>query len=129
ISIAPGQSASAFACEPCRRPLPHWKPRLLYSIAPMGTTSVPIDSGGIHSYVVVGTHNVPTDTTGAYMRKEAPITISVPEAGKRYFGWCRNAAYAAAARGDIPVIKIGRLLRVPVRALELMLDRASEPAA
>jgi hypothetical protein len=42
---------------------------------------------------------------------------------------CRNAAYDAAARRDIPVIKIGRLLRVPVRALELMLDRASEPAA
>ena len=63
------------------------------------------------------------------MRKEAPITISVPEAGKRYFGLCRNAAYDAAARGDIPVIKIGRLLRVPVRALELMLDRASEPSA
>jgi hypothetical protein len=43
------------------------------------------------------------------MSKEAPITISVPEAGKRYFGLCRNAAYDAAARGDIPVIKIGRL--------------------
>jgi Helix-turn-helix domain len=63
------------------------------------------------------------------MTKEAPITISVPEAGKRYFGLCRNAAYEAAARGQIPVIRIGRLLRVPVRALERMLDRASEPAA
>jgi hypothetical protein len=48
---------------------------------------------------------------------------------QEYFGLCRNAAYDAAARGEIPVIKIGRLLRVPVRALELMLDRASEPAA
>ena len=57
--------------------------------------------------------------------KEAPITISVPEAGKRYFGLCRNAAYDAAARGEIPTIKIGRLLRVPVRALEQMLDGAS----
>jgi hypothetical protein len=62
------------------------------------------------------------------MSEEAPLTMSVPEAGKRYFGLCRNAAYDAAARGDIPVIKIGRLLRVPVRALERMLDRASEPA-
>jgi hypothetical protein len=61
------------------------------------------------------------------MSEEAPLTISVPEAGKRYFGLCRNAAYDAAARGEIPVIKIGRLLRVPVRALERMLDRASEP--
>jgi hypothetical protein len=62
------------------------------------------------------------------MSKEAPITISVPEAGKRYFGLCRNAAYDAAARGDIPVIKIGRLLRVPVLALERMIERASEPS-
>jgi len=61
------------------------------------------------------------------MREEAPLTLSVPEAGFRYFGLCRNAAYEAAARGDIPTIKIGRLLRVPVRALERMLDRAGEP--
>jgi Helix-turn-helix domain len=61
--------------------------------------------------------------------EKAPITLSVPEAGRRYFGLCRNAAYDAAARGDIPTIRIGRLLRVPVRALERMLDRASEPAA
>jgi hypothetical protein len=63
------------------------------------------------------------------MNEETPLTISVPEAGEKYFGLCRNAAYDAARRGDIPTIKIGRLLRVPVRALERMLDRASEPAA
>jgi Helix-turn-helix domain len=63
------------------------------------------------------------------MSENTPLTLSVPEAGRRYFGLCRNAAYDAAARGDIPVIRIGRLLRVPVRALERMLDRASEPAA
>jgi Helix-turn-helix domain len=62
------------------------------------------------------------------MSKETPITMSVPEAGRRYFDLCRNASYDAAARGEIPVIKIGRLLRVPVRALERMLDRVSEPA-
>ena len=64
-----------------------------------------------------------------HMSADAPLTISVPEAGKQYFGLSRNAAYEAAARGDLPVIRIGRLLRVPVRALEKMLDRASEPAA
>jgi Helix-turn-helix domain len=63
------------------------------------------------------------------MNEETPLTISVPEAGEKYFGLCRNAAYDAARRGDIPTIKSGRLLRVPVRALERMLDRASEPAA
>jgi hypothetical protein len=62
------------------------------------------------------------------MTKEAPITISVPEAGRRYFGLSRNGAYDAAARGEIPTIKIGRLLRVPVRALERMLERACESA-
>ncbi|HVI66427.1 MAG TPA: helix-turn-helix domain-containing protein [Bradyrhizobium sp.] len=61
------------------------------------------------------------------MSEETPLTISVPEAGKRYFGLCRNASYEAAARGEIPVVRIGKLLRVPVRALERMLDRAGEP--
>jgi hypothetical protein len=53
---------------------------------------------------------------------ERPLTMTVPEAGKEYFGLSRNASYAAAERGDIPVIQIGKLLRVPVRALEEMLD-------
>ena len=61
------------------------------------------------------------------MSEETPLTISVPEAGKRYFGLCRNASYEAAARGEIPVVRIGKLLRVPVRALERMIDRAGEP--
>jgi len=49
-------------------------------------------------------------------------TISVPEAGKRYYGLSRNGSYAAARRGEIPTIKVGRLKRVPVRALERILD-------
>ena len=35
-----------------------------------------------------------------------------------------NAAYAAAKRGDIPVIRIGKLLRVPKVAFDQMLERA-----
>ena len=58
---------------------------------------------------------------------EIELTISVPEAGRRYFDMGRGASYAAAERGEIPTIRIGRLLRVPVRALERMLDKASEP--
>ena len=50
-------------------------------------------------------------------------TISVPEAG-RWLGLGRKASYDAAKRGDIPVIKIGGLLRVPVIALERMLEEA-----
>ena len=55
--------------------------------------------------------------------------MSVPEAGERYFDLSRNGSYNAAAKGIIPTIRVGRLLRVPVRALERMLDHASEPAA
>jgi len=57
------------------------------------------------------------------MTNGAEKTISVPEAGRRYFDLCRGASYEAAKRGDIPTIRIGRLLRVPVRALERMLDQ------
>lgn len=56
---------------------------------------------------------------------DAPLTITVPEAGKQYFGLSRNAAYDAAARGEIPTIKVGKLLRVPVRAMERMLDQVA----
>ena len=64
----------------------------------------------------------------ALMSEETTLTIPVPAAGKKYFGLSRNGAYDAAARGDLPTIRIGRLLRVPVRALERMLDPTSEPA-
>jgi hypothetical protein len=63
------------------------------------------------------------------MSEETTHTMSVPAAGKKYFGLSRNGAYDAAKRGDIPTVKIGRLLRVPVRALEQMLDCASERPA
>jgi len=53
-----------------------------------------------------------------------PLTLSVPEAGRIYFGLSRQASYYAAARGDIPTIRIGRLLRVPTRAMEAKLDAA-----
>jgi hypothetical protein len=53
-----------------------------------------------------------------------PKTITVPEAGREYFGLGRNASYEAARRGEIPTIKIGKLLRVPVVALERKLAEA-----
>lgn len=49
-------------------------------------------------------------------------TLSVPEAGKLYYDLEKNASYAAAARGEIPTIKVGRLLRVPVAAMERRLE-------
>jgi len=58
----------------------------------------------------------------AKMNDEVPLTITVPEAGKRDFNLSRDASYAAAQRGDIPTIRVGRLLRVPVKAMERLLD-------
>lgn len=47
-------------------------------------------------------------------------TISIEEAA-RWLGVNRNTAYEAASRGEIPTLKIGRLLRVPVAPLERLL--------
>ena len=41
-------------------------------------------------------------------KKTFPLTLSVPEAGRRYYGISRNAAYRAAERGDLPVIRAGQ---------------------
>jgi hypothetical protein len=47
-------------------------------------------------------------------------TVDVPVAGQ-VLGIGRDAAYAAAAAGQIPVLKLGRSLRVPVpRLLEML---------
>jgi hypothetical protein len=59
--------------------------------------------------------------------KTTAKTLSVPEAGREYYDLGRNGSYAAAKRGDIPTIKIGKLLRVPIRALEQQLDSAMKP--
>ena len=64
------------------------------------------------------------DMTDRYVK-----TLPVPEAGRKYFGLGRNASYAAAKRGDIPTIQVGRLLRAPVVALERRLEEASQTAA
>ena len=63
------------------------------------------------------------------MDRDVPRTMSVPEAGKQ-LGLGKNGAYAAAARGEIPVLKFGSRLRVPVIAFERMLAEAtsSKPA-
>jgi excisionase family DNA binding protein len=59
------------------------------------------------------------------MRKsnENAMTYLVPEAGEM-LGLNRNAAYAAAKRGDIPTIRIGKLIRVPKLAFHRMLEKA-----
>jgi excisionase family DNA binding protein len=53
------------------------------------------------------------------------MTISVPDAGKR-LGIGRNAAYEAARRGEIPIIRLGKRMVVPVAAFERMLSVESK---
>lgn len=43
-------------------------------------------------------------------------TLSVEEAAE-VLGICRTAGYAAAKRGEVPTIRLGRRVRVPVPAL------------
>ena len=57
---------------------------------------------------------------------DEPKTLTVPEAGRRYFDLGRNASYEAARRGDIPTIRIGRLLRVPVIQMERKLEETGK---
>ncbi len=64
------------------------------------------------------------DTTIKTSNQERPYVLSVPEAGRKYFGLGRAASYEAARRGDIPIIRIGRKLFVPVQAIERKLAEA-----
>lgn len=56
-------------------------------------------------------------------------TLSVPEAGWIYFKLGRNASYAAAKRGEIPVIQVGKLKRVPIAAMERKMEQADGETA
>jgi hypothetical protein len=56
-------------------------------------------------------------------------TTSVPEAGMILGILCKNTAYAAAVKGDIPTIKIGRQKRVPTSWLRKQLGLDSTTAA
>ena len=51
-------------------------------------------------------------------------TITIEETAK-VLGVGRNKAYEAARRGEIPTIKIGKRILVPLAALERMLQGAA----
>jgi hypothetical protein len=58
-----------------------------------------------------------------------PETMSIPAAGKKYFGLGRSASYGAADRGDIPTVECGpKLRRVPIRAMEAIMNAAVDKA-
>ncbi len=52
-----------------------------------------------------------------------PTVLTIPETAK-ILRIGRNSAYEAARRGEIPTIKIGKLLLVPREALERQLAQA-----
>jgi excisionase family DNA binding protein len=60
----------------------------------------------------------------ADVAQEESATISVPDAA-RLLGISESAAYEAAARGDIPTLRIGRRVLVVRQALIAMLTAAS----
>ena len=49
-----------------------------------------------------------------------------PDAGKA-LGLSRNSTYDAAKAGEIPTVKFGRTIRVPLAALHKMLEDAGKP--
>jgi hypothetical protein len=55
--------------------------------------------------------------------------LSVPDAGRIYYGLSRNGSYDAAERGEIPTVRVGRLLLVPVQAMEAIFDRVNHRRA
>jgi excisionase family DNA binding protein len=52
------------------------------------------------------------------------LTLSVQEAA-RLLGYSRNTAYEAAKSGQLPVIRLGRKIRVPKVALQRFLESAA----
>jgi excisionase family DNA binding protein len=54
-------------------------------------------------------------------------TLTIEEAA-RSLGVGRNAAYEAARRGELPVVRIGRRLLVPKVALDRMLEQVGKTA-
>ncbi|ESY92255.1 DNA-binding protein [Mesorhizobium sp. LNHC229A00] len=53
--------------------------------------------------------------------------MTLQEAGLK-LGFSKSAAYAAAARGDIPTVRIGGRIRVPKDALARLLQVSKQPA-
>lgn len=59
--------------------------------------------------------------------EDTKYVLTVEEAGQR-LGLSRPSAYQAVKRGEIPIIRIGRRILVPVAALEKLLANAGSKA-
>lgn len=71
-----------------------------------------------------GSAAVSADREEAQAGPDRRLTVTVPEAA-RLLGISRGAAYEAAHRGELPVIRIGRRMVVPWPGLRRLLDAAT----
>ena len=55
--------------------------------------------------------------------KSERLVYTVEEAGK-ILGLTKNGSYVAAKRGDFPTLRIGRLIKVPKKALHDFINGA-----
>jgi hypothetical protein len=53
---------------------------------------------------------------------ELPYTMPIPDCGELFFGLSKNGSYAAADRGEIPTVRIGRLRKALPRVLARTLE-------
>ena len=58
-----------------------------------------------------------TDT----VNRQEPATLTVEQAAEM-LGVSRNSAYAGVARGELPVIRVGKRLLIPRAALQRKLE-------
>jgi excisionase family DNA binding protein len=73
---------------------------------------------------------IETSPAGIPTAQERPTLSLYPETAK-WMGLSKSSVYAAAERGDIPTIRVGRRLLVPTATLRRMLalDVDAEPGS
>ena len=59
------------------------------------------------------------------MSGDNKLTYNVSETAK-YLGLSRNSTYQGILTGEIPSIRVGKRILIPVKALEKMLDEAGK---
>jgi excisionase family DNA binding protein len=59
---------------------------------------------------------------------ETRFAVSVPEAAE-LLGIARNTAYAAVARGEIPSVRVGKRIVIPMEWLRGWLEHRADEAA
>ena len=53
-------------------------------------------------------------------QEQGPYVTTVPKAGRQYLDLGRSASYRAAKNGEIPVIWVGGMMKVPIALMRRM---------